>query len=229
MKRLVRAFSTSIGKKYLMAGTGLLLCGFLITHLAGNLLLYVGPKAYNDYAHKLHSFGPLLTAAELGLAGLFVLHIVLAFQTSRENSAARTTRYHMQESKIKDRIGLVRPETWMLISGLVILAFLILHLTDFRFELRESIVPVSGLHYDKLEPYGKAKILLTNPLTVAVYALGSAILGFHLAHGVGSSFQSLGWNHPKYEPLIRWISILFAAAMAFGFLSFPIVFGMFGT
>lgn len=228
MKRLLQACSTTIGQKYLMAMTGLLLCGFLVVHLAGNLLLYVGPRAYNAYAHALHEQEALVKIGEGGLIVLFGVHIALAFRTSRENRNARHKSYYLKESKIKDRIGLVRPETWMLISGVIVLVFLIWHLIDFTFELRESIVPVSGLKYDKLEPYDKARILLQNPPTVILYAVGSAILGFHLAHGTGSAFQSLGWNRRQVKPLLRWGSIIFAAVLGVGFLSFPIAFSMFG-
>lgn len=220
MKWLMQACSTTIGKKFVMAITGLLLCAFLVVHLAGNLLLYVGPQAYNDYAHALHRQEWLVKIAEVGLIVLFGLHIVLAVQTSRQNRAARNHRYAVKESKIRDRLSPVKPETWMLISGLIIFGFLILHLVDFTFLLRPDI---DYADFERNE-YDKAAAILKTPLTALVYTVGSAILGFHLAHGVSSAFQSMGWNHPRYESPLRWCGVLFAAVIGIGFVTFPVIF-----
>ncbi len=208
-----------------MAITGLLLCGFLIVHLGGNLLLYTDStgKAYNDYAHKLHSNGELLIVAEVGLFTLFGLHIWLAFKTMMENRAARQVGYRMKASKIKNAVGLIRPDTFMFISGAVVLGFLLLHLVDFKLEQRP------GFTYDAYadSPADKAVGILKSPLTLVVYTLGCLALGLHLAHGVSSAFQTLGANHPKYESLIHWGGIIFAVVIAVGFASFPILYGLF--
>ncbi|MFQ5734831.1 MAG: succinate dehydrogenase cytochrome b subunit [Planctomycetaceae bacterium] len=217
MKRLLRACSTTVGKKFVMAITGLLLCGFLVVHLAGNLLLYVGAEKYNAYARTLHSQEWLVKIAEVGLIGLFGLHLSLAFQLARENRAARKTGYRIKESKIADRLGLVKPETFMLVSGLVVLAFLALHLVDFTFELRPDV------GYDGT-PAKKAGDILTSPLSRFGYVIGCALLGLHVAHGFSSAFQSLGWNHPQYERLIHWVGVIVSVAIGVGFLSFPIVY-----
>ena len=225
MKSLLAALSTTVGKKFLMAVTGLLLCGFLIVHLAGNLLLYVDQegKSYNEYAHALHSRDVLLKLMEAGLAALFILHIVLAFKTARENRAARKVRYYAQQSKIQDRQSAVKPDTWMFLSGAVILGFLILHLVDFTFLLRTD-VPYEDFSNNEA---GKAAAILRTPLTAIVYTIGCIVLGIHLSHGVSSAFQSLGVNHPKYQPLIRWGGILFAVLIGIGFASFPVVYFFF--
>lgn len=219
MKRLIRACSSTIGKKYLMAVTGLLLCGFLVIHLAGNLLLYVGQDAYNDYAHALHRNEALVTVAEAGLIVLFGGHLWLAVQTSRHNRAARAHRYELKRSKLPERLGLIRPETWMLVSGLFVLGFLVLHLVDFRFSLR---LDIPYARYEGNE-FGKAAAILSTPLTKVVYAVGVVLLGVHLGHGFASSFQSLGWNRPRTEPLIHWVGVVFAFVIAAGFVSFVIV------
>jgi len=99
---LIKAFSTSIGKKVVMAITGLALCGFLIVHLGGNLLLYVGAEKYNQYAHALHAQELLLLVAEIGLLILFVGHIWLAFSTKSENDSARPVDYAMRRSKMEE-------------------------------------------------------------------------------------------------------------------------------
>jgi len=217
--RGVKAFlASTVGKKVAMGITGLLLCGFLIVHLAGNLLLYVGDDTYNRYAHALHSNEHLVKAAEIGLVVVFVAHVGLAIGTTRENRAARKIRYEQRKSKRVDRIisSLVSADGWMFLSGTVVLLFLLLHLADFTFEQRMQD-QIRGK-----EPFEKAQILLADGLSGPVYLIGSIILGFHLAHGVASAFQSLGMSHPKYDPIIKWGSAIFAILMALGFASFPI-------
>ena len=220
MKRLIRACSSTIGKKFVIAVTGLLLCGFLVVHLVGNLLLYVGPTAYNDYAHALHENDALLKVGEVGLVALFLTHLMLAIRISFENRAARKVRYRLNESKIENRQSPFHPENFMLISGLFVLGFLVLHLVDFTFLLRTDI---AYSNYEGNEA-AKADAILSTPLTQIVYAIGCALLGLHLAHGFSSAFQSLGMNHPQYESLLKWIGVIFAVVIAVGFVSFPIVY-----
>ncbi|GAB4147323.1 MAG: hypothetical protein Tsb009_20470 [Planctomycetaceae bacterium] len=223
MKWLVNALSTSVGKKFVMGITGLLLCGFLIVHLAGNLLLYADKDgtAYNAYAHALHSNEALLKVAEVGLFALFAAHITLAFKTASENRKARSVKYHLRGTKIEDRESIIRPDTWMFMSGAVVLGFLILHLIDFTFTLRPDI------DYEKYQEAEKAKTILKTPLSAIVYTIGCIVLGIHLSHGVSSAFQSLGLNHPKFSTLIRWGGILFAALIGIGFASFPLLYLLF--
>jgi succinate dehydrogenase / fumarate reductase cytochrome b subunit len=199
-----------------MAITGLALCGFLIAHLGGNLLLYIGGAAYNQYAETLHSHEILLLVAEAGLLILFVGHIWLALVTSVENNSARPVGYAVRQSK-QEEGPLVKPASEvMMVSGVVVLLFLLLHLVDFRFELR---------HQGEIEgvlPYVKAQVLLRDPLTAIVYVVGSVVLGYHVLHGFQSAFQTLGINHPKYTPTINLLSILFGIIVAAGFASFPV-------
>ena len=214
MNWLMRSLATSVGKKFVMAITGLLLCLFLLVHLSGNLLLYVGEDAYNHYAHTLHSQEWLVKTAEVGLFFLFVLHIVLAIVTTRENRAARPVADERKQTKQeKQRILIVPAHSWMFLSGAIVLAFLLLHLADFTFDLREG--PESE------EPFQKAVRILKDGISRPVYVIGSIILGIHLSHGFASLFQSLGISHPKYDSLIRWLGILFAVAIGAGFASFP--------
>lgn len=212
------ALATSVGKKFVMAISGFLLCGFLAAHLAGNLLLFVGEDEYNAYAHKLHSQEGLLKIAEVGLLLLFAAHIALAIGTSRENRAARSIPYQMKVSKIENRDAPVKPDTWMFVSGAIVLGFVLLHLVDFTFMVRPDI------DYNEFEgqEYEKAIAILKTPLSLAVYSVGCIVLWCHLSHGVASAFQSLGIEHPKYKNLIKWGSYIFAAIIGLGFLSFPI-------
>lgn len=221
MSWVTDALRSSVGKKFVMGITGLFLCVFLVIHLAGNLLLYIGDgEVYNDYAHKLHSNPILLIALELVLFGGFLLHIYLAVVTNRENTAARGSPYAVYKTKRTDRTINVlgwTPDTAMFATGAVILGFLILHLSDFKFGDQ-----VHGETFAQLEPFEKARELMADPLRAMVYLIGSAFVGIHVAHGFSSAFQSLGFNHPKYNELIRKAGIAFAILVAIGFGSFTV-------
>ncbi|HCS50392.1 succinate dehydrogenase cytochrome b subunit [Rubinisphaera sp.] len=212
------AIKSSIGKKFLMACTGFLLCGFLVMHLIGNLLMYVGPDVYNNYAHTLHSQEMLIKVAEFGLLILFAIHIWLGFETNLENRESRKTRYAVKKSKIPERKipYFLSPENYMLFTGVIVFIFLLIHLGDFTFNITMP---------DKLkgrEPYDKAIIIMRTPLSTISYIIGVLLLGWHLSHGVTSMFQTLGLKHPKYDPMIRAIGPVFAVIIAVGFASFPI-------
>lgn len=212
---LTRRLRSSIGKKLVIAITGLLLVGFVIIHLLGNLLLFVGPQAYNEYAHKIHSAPELLIVAEVGLFALLFGHIYLAIAIALENRRARSTDYAMKISKI-DTGALTAPASnFMVTSGLIVLVFLIVHLSDFKFELRNR-----GMESEL--PFDKAIRLLHDPVTFITYVVGSIVLGYHLSHGFQSAFHTLGLRHPKYAPIIRTLSILLALVVGLGFASFPV-------
>lgn len=242
MNWLNRAISSSIGKKVLMAITGLLLCGFLVAHLGGNLLLYKSEASYNEYADALHHQEALLVVAEVGLLVLFVVHIYLALKTQQENSGARPIPYDQRRSKIEPGAMAAPASSVMFGTGVVVLLFLLLHLADFRFELRNAktakdeptanateMEPTAkaaeGESHAKEageKPYAKAARLMTDWLTFVTYIIGSLALGYHVLHGFQSAFQSLGLNHPKYTPFIKFVSLIFAIIVGFGFASFPI-------
>lgn len=214
MNWFLNALSSSVGRKVVMAITGLLLCGFLVAHLAGNLLLidaFGGAAAYNEYAHALHSREALLMVAETGLFGLFFAHLAIALKLTWGNWQARSQGYLMRQSKRDDTLGVVRPDTWMFWSGAALLAFLILHLCDFKLGLRPD-VDLTGM-----EPAARATAILRTPLSFFGYLAGFVVLFLHLSHGAASALQSLGVNHPKYNRLIKAGGVLFAAAIALGF------------
>jgi succinate dehydrogenase / fumarate reductase cytochrome b subunit len=213
---LIRAFSSSIGKKVVIAVTGLALCGFLIVHLGGNLLLYVGADKYNHYADTLHAQEHLLLVAEIGLLVLFVGHIWLAFSTKTANDAARPVDYAVQCSKMDGGPLSAPASSVMFGTGIMVFLFLLLHLSDFRFELRH------GKEIEHVKPYAKAIILLRDEITFVVYIAGSAALGYHVLHGLESAFQTLGLNHARYTPIVKFLSLVFAITVAAGFGSFPL-------
>lgn len=210
---LSKLFGSSLGKKLVMALSGLLLFGFLCVHLAENLLIYVDGegKAFDQYVDFLtaQAWIPL---AELALGALFLVHIVQAFRVSLENKGARRTPYALTPGHGGRSLG----STSMLITGCVVLIFLILHLLDFR------IGRLSHEEHEGLFALVRAK--LSTPLGAGLYLLGMLALGLHLSHGFQSAFQTLGWSHPRYTPLVRKLSIALAVLLALGFASFPIYF-----
>ncbi|MEZ6131720.1 MAG: succinate dehydrogenase cytochrome b subunit [Planctomycetaceae bacterium] len=195
-----------------MAFTGLALCGFLVAHLAGNLNLFMGEEAFNGYAEKLHSLGPLLALAETGLFATFLAHIGLAISTAALSRQARKRDYELKQSK---QGVFILPQggaaTKMMATGLVILAYLILHIIDMKMNLR-------GFAGDD-NKFALVKNVLSDPLTGAFYAVALVILGVHLSHGVSSAFQTLGISHRRWNGLIRMGGYAFAWLISLGFLS----------
>ena len=209
LRWFIRFLKSSIGKKASMAITGLLLIGFLIAHLGGNLSLYKGEGVFDEYAHFLGSL-ELLPLAELILVLLFASHITLGVLTMLENRGARPIKYGITASHGEKTVS----STTMFISGSMILIFLLKHLWDFRF------------HKEIFEeaPAEVVRTALNYPWTATVYLLGAAALGFHLFHAFASAFQTLGMNHPKYTPALTWIGRVLALIVALGFASFPLIF-----
>lgn len=201
--RLIRLFTGSVGKKLLMAVTGLLLSGFLVTHLAGNLLLLKGEHAFNAYANMLES-NPLLPLAEIALALIFVGHILMGLRLAWENRAARPERYAASASAGAKTFG----SATMPYTGLLLIAFLVVHLKTFRFT---DHGPSLYRHVVKA---------FSNPWYAGFYVLAMSGMVVHLSHGFQSAFQTLGLRHPLYTPTIQRFGYLFSIAMlAFAALS----------
>jgi succinate dehydrogenase / fumarate reductase cytochrome b subunit len=217
---LARALSSSVGKKYVMGLTGLFLCLFLVVHLAGNLLMYVGPEAYNHYAHNLHDNAELLLIVQVLLYAAFLAHLIIAITLTKQNAAARGQKNAVVKSKIEGRqlyqLGL-SPDSTMFITGVIILAFTIYHVAEIKFEM------LYGESFEARNPYDQAMYALDQGLTQLVYTIGSLFVGIHVSHGLYSACQSIGFNHPKYTPCIQWFSKVFGFIVAIGFASFGIM------
>ena len=207
---LGRFLSTSVGKKTVMAITGLSLVGFLITHLLGNLNLWIGGnEGFNEYAEHLESYGWLLNVAEIGLLVIFVIHVGLALKITAENRAARPVQYVRRES----HGGKTPGSSTMMITGLILLLFIIIHVVDFR-------VPKLAGELDDLALAVRER--LAHPLGAGIYLIGVAALGLHLSHAIQSAFQSLGVNHPRWTPFIKLGGRGLALVLALGFATFPL-------
>ena len=207
--------NATLGRKILVGLSGLFLIGFLAVHLAGNLFLYAGPEAYSEYAQALHA-NSLLPVAEVILFAGFLVHIVLALMLHGRSSAARPQGYAALRTK-QGKPRFASSKT-MVISGVVVLAFLILHLIDMKLELRVESTSAA----DSVREAMRTIDVLQNPVSAVVYFVGSLLLGYHLNHGFQSTFQSLGLNHPKFSPVIKTVGFVFALIIGIGFASFPV-------
>ncbi len=205
-----RFLSSSVGKKTVLAVTGLSLVGFLVAHLLGNFSLYTGGiEGFNEYAAALEDLGGLLMAAEVGLFALFVIHMGLALRIVRENRLARQEAYRVNATMGSSTAA----SRSMAITGLIVLLFLIVHIIDFR-------VPTLLGDMDNL---GEAVVQrLASPVGATIYLLGILALGLHLRHAIQSALQTLGIQHPNWSPVLRAGAMALAAALALGFASFPI-------
>jgi succinate dehydrogenase / fumarate reductase cytochrome b subunit len=203
----VKTLFSSIGKKQIMALTGLCFCGFLATHLAGNLTIYGGMGAFNGYTEKLHSLGALITLAEIGLLVLALIHISFAGLLYFENWRARPVRYVMK----KNAGGRTISSSLMPYTGLYLLVFVIIHLLTFHFVDRTN-----------LTNYQLVTGTFAKPGYVVFYAFSVIVAAFHVKHGFWSAFQTLGANHPKTMPLIEAISLIFSLCLVAGFGVIPL-------
>ncbi len=219
MNVLLRPVRTSVGSKYVMALTGLALILFVIAHMIGNLLIYRGKEALNSYAHALETSPVLLWTARIGLLVVFVIHIVLGIRLWLQNRAARPNPYIY-----KDYVQATWASRHMLLTGLVILGFVIYHLLQFTFGVTDPS-DFKGKLEDPKGYHDVAEMVVRGfsqwPVT-AGYVVAQVFLGLHLWHGAGSWFQSLGLNHPKYAPAIRVFAIVVAAALTIGNSSMPL-------
>ena len=210
---------STIGKKFVMALTGLLLIGFLFFHLAGNLLLYFGEEAFNTYAYTLHSYSFLLYTAEIVLFLAMIYHIVLAVQLSILAKTARgdINYYQRKSSTGKSTLS----SRTMAISGSVILIFIILHLVTFKIWDKSPVV-YNGVEMEDV--YANVLMWFSQGWYSTLYVLATILLGFHLKHAFYSSFKTLGIDYKNYTTKIKRIAIFISLFLAIGFGSFPIYF-----
>jgi succinate dehydrogenase / fumarate reductase cytochrome b subunit len=207
-------WSSSIGKKLVVAITGLILVLFLAGHLTGNLLMYLGREAFNEYAAFLHSMlhGMGVWIARIVLLVALVLHVVATISLTRQNRAARPPYEY------KATIQASRSSRIMLISGLTILAFVIYHLLHFTVRVTSQELAILG----KSDPYGMVIVGFKSWPVVIFYVIAISLLCSHLSHGVASIFQTLGIRSKKAQGLIRQFSIAYSLIIWGGFLSIPI-------
>ena len=212
MNIIARIFNSTLGKKYIMAITGFLLFGFVIVHMLGNLQIFVGANAINEYAEMLKSKAALLWGARLGLLTITILHIVTAIQLVLRNRAARSVKYGTNTAPVAASLS----SRTAAISGTIILAFIIFHLLHYTIgginpellQLRDA----QGRH----DVFGMMVQGFSNPLIAGIYLLAMALLCMHLSHGVSSMFQSLGVKSGAYDWLIDRVAKVSAGVIFLG-------------
>jgi succinate dehydrogenase / fumarate reductase cytochrome b subunit len=179
-----------------MAVSGLLLGGFMLVHLAENLLLFKGEAAYNGWVDMLLS-NPVTPLLELGLLFLFLAHIITGAWVRVEDFLNAPSGYEARKWQGGRTIG----SATMLYTAAAVLAYLAYHMLTFRFTDH-------SMGFYQMVTYA-----FRDPVFVAFYVAGSAALALHLSHGMQSAFQTLGVNHPKYTPIIKTAGLLVAVAM----------------
>lgn len=217
MNRLIRLFRTSIGRKLVVAVTGLLLIGFLIAHLLGNLAIVQGRDVMNAYAAWLQGH-PLIWLARIALLAIFVVHVTTAVSLALENRGARPIRYRRHAT-----LQAGPDSRYILLTGLAVLAFVVYHLLHFTFGVVDRdnahLVDDAGRH----DVYGMVVASFRNPWIVGSYVVAMGLLGAHLIHGAKSMFQTLGINHESYNGLIRIGTTALVAGLILGNVAIPLL------
>lgn len=202
-----RFCGTSVGRKYIMAASGLGLALFLVVHLLGNSTIFFGAAAFNSYAAHLHSLEALLRVAEIGLLFFFLVHITFAVSLFVDNRQARPHPYAISTSSG----GRTPGSRTMFYTGLVILALLLFHLITVHFADHHGAISVLIRRH------------FANPWIAGFYIFGLAGLGLHLSHGLWSLWQSLGINHPLYNAVLGRGALLAALLVAGLFMAMPVL------
>jgi len=214
----VEFYRSALGKKYVMAITGIMLMGFVFAHMVGNLKMYLGAEEFNHYGEFLRELlVPILprTVAlwllRLGLIGAFALHIHSAYSLTRMNHAARTVKYQSKRDYIAANFA-SRTMRW---TGVIFGLFLVWHLFDLSWT-------GTGATYVRGQAYQNVDHSLSRFPVAGLYIVANLALGIHLFHGAWSLFQSMGWNNPRFNAMRRNFAAGFAALIVIGNVSFPI-------
>ena len=217
---LLTLYRSTIGKKVIMAVTGLLLVLFVVGHMAGNLQVFIGPAKMNAYAAFLKSLGELLWLVRIGLLLALVLHVLMAWQLTRIKQAARPVDYTMRQPQVSTLAS--RSMRW---GGVVLLVFIVFHILHFT---TGTIFPLSirpdATHpgYSATNVYGNVVSTFRVPWVVALYVVTMLFLMLHLFHGAWSSVRTLGLVKPSQFPLDRRAATIIAIVVWLGFTAVPV-------
>ena len=211
MNRLRALWSSSVGKKAVMAGTGLIMLAYLITHVLANLLVFQGPEKINAYSKFLHGTGGALWAARVVLFAALALHVVAAVQLTRRRQAARPIGYAGGREPQVTTLA-ARTIRW---GGVLILVFLVYHILHFTLG---TVHPA----FIEGDPYHNVATGFFSLGVVAFYEIALAAVGLHLYHGIWSSGRSLGLSPPSPHPLRRQLALALSVLVWLGFTVIPI-------
>ena len=217
MAWILEVYRSAMAKKAVMAVTGIILFGFVLGHMVGNLKLFLGPEKINSYAVGLREFGmPLLGHGDFlwitrfGLLAAVALHMLAAWQLTVLNNKARPVGYR----KLSPQAATYASRT-MRFGGVIIILFVVYHLLH---------LTTGDVHtdFEHGNVYHNLVVAFQNPLVAGFYILAVTALGFHLHHGLWSFFQSLGWSGPRLDVFRRQFAIAFAVIVTAGFISVPV-------
>ncbi len=214
MRWLVKTLTSVTGRKAIAAVTGLGLVLFLVFHLVGNIPIFSKSSDFNDHAHEIHS-GILIVLADVGLLIAFPLHLAAVISLARDNRKARGSQgYKASGSKqTRSKLAVLASKTTV-IGGLLLLAFLVLHVIQFRFNHDTLSTEPGGLR-------GAVLRMLFHPAIGPIYIVGSLLASWHLFHGIQAAARSLGVHHPRYTPIIVSGGAALAWILGIGFASIP--------
>lgn len=218
-KKSMGLTDTTVGKKAALAVSGIVLFGFVIGHMLGNLQVFLGPEVFNGYAHSIKSNLPLLWGVRVVLFIAMVVHVALVLELYRKTLAARPVAY-----RVKKNIATSYAASAMKYSGPALLLYLLFHLAHFT-------VPGLSLGPHEFSPtdaYSNFVSGFSVPWVTAIYVVANLLLGLHLYHGAFSMLQSLGLEHPRYDRRLRGIARGFAFLVTAGnvILPFSVLFGV---
>lgn len=211
---------SSIGKKFVVALTGIAMVLFVIGHLLGNFTIFFGPEALNSYALHLRDLGPLLWLARIGLLAAVVLHVYFTMLLWKENMAARPQKYAVS-APMKTTIF----ARTMRLSGLIVLAFVAFHLAHFTWHW---VMPANATFHTEVDGrpahdvYTMVILGFRNPLVSFFYVFSLALVAFHLSHGIGSLFQTLGLNNNTLRPALETGAKILAWLLFVGYSAIPL-------
>jgi succinate dehydrogenase / fumarate reductase cytochrome b subunit len=211
-------YRSSIGKKFIVAITGVIMIVFVVGHLLGNLQIFLGPDWVNGYAEHLRELGPLLWLIRALLLLTVILHILFTVQLAIENKRARR-KHNVRREYVKASLA----SRHMVVSGLVVFAFIVFHLLHFTARQFNPRFPL--LQHDPLNHYDVYSMMVygfQNVYISAFYVVGLFLLTLHLTHGASSFFQSLGLNDKKLTPRLAFLGRVFAWLIFLGYTSIPV-------
>jgi succinate dehydrogenase / fumarate reductase cytochrome b subunit len=216
MSTFRQVFSSSVGTKLLIGLTGLALFAYLILHLVGNVIIFLGQDTFNEYSHRLIS-NPLVVPAEIGLLLIFLLHVYKAVTMWIGNQAARPIRYQ-KKALAGHRSRKSFASTTMIATGLVMFLFVLIHVRQFKYGAWYTTAADASIR----DLYRTEVEVFRQPFWVVFYVICTVLVGLHLRHGISSGFQSLGLDHPLYtRRLVTW-GIVGAVVIGGGFAIIPI-------
>jgi succinate dehydrogenase / fumarate reductase, cytochrome b subunit len=212
-------YRSGIGKKYVMAVTGVILMLYVLAHLLGNLKIYLGPTALNDYAEFLRDMGEplvphsvLLWILRVGLITAFVLHIHAAYALTMMNRRAKPQRYQSPREYVAANFA-ARTMRW---TGVIVGLFVLFHLADLTWGFANPAYVRGDVYHNVVASFQRWPVAL-------LYILANLALGLHLYHGAWSLFQSMGVNNPRFNHWRRYFAVAFALAVTVGNVTFPVM------